>query len=97
MKIAIVGFALSGFSFLKEILDKKKNDNLQIDIYEKRNELPVGLPYENDSLVKLLNVDSTEMVYPLYKRNDFPKWMDEHGKKLDPEEKWYLEFILENI
>lgn len=87
MKIAIVGFALSGFSFLKEILDKKKNDNLQIDIYEKRNELPVGLPYENDSLVKLLNVDSTEMVYPPCKRDDFPKWMDKHGKKLDPEEK----------
>ena len=51
MKIAIVGFALSGFSFLKEILDKKNNYNLQIDIYEKRNEFPVGLPYEDDSLV----------------------------------------------
>lgn len=86
MKIAIVGFALSGFSFLKEILDKKKNDNLQIDIYEKRNEFPVGLPYEDDSLVKLLNVDSTEMVYPPSKREDFPKWMDDNNKGLDPEE-----------
>lgn len=86
MKIAIVGFALSGFSFLKEILDKKKNYNLQIDIYEKRSEFPVGLPYENDSLAKLLNVDSTEMIYPPSKRDDFPKWMDDNNKELDPEE-----------
>ncbi|WP_130819678.1 FAD/NAD(P)-binding protein [Anaerococcus vaginimassiliensis] len=87
MKIAIVGFALSGFYFLKEILDTKNDNNLTIDIYEKRSEYSVGLPYENDSLVKLLNVDSTEMIYPPIKRNDFPKWMEENGKELDPEEK----------
>ena len=87
MKIAIVGFALSGFTFLKTILNNKTTDNLEIDIYEKRNEYPVGLPYENDSLDKLLNVNHNEMIYPPENRFAFAKWMEENNKYLDPVEK----------
>ena len=87
MKIAIVGFALSGFTFLKTILNNSTTDNIQIDIYEKRNEYPVGLPYENDSLDKLLNVNHNEMIYPPENRFAFAKWMEENNKYLDPVEK----------
>lgn len=87
MKIAIVGFALSGFSFLKSIIDNKKNDNLEIDIYEKRSEYPAGLPYEDDSYDKLLNVDSDEMIYPKENKDDFKDWMEDNNKKVDPIEK----------
>lgn len=40
MKIAIVNFALSGFSFLKKLIDYKSTNNLKIDIYEKRSDFP---------------------------------------------------------
>ena len=83
MKIAIIGFALSGATFLRTILENNPND-IKIDIYEKRSEYPVGLPYEKDSLDKLLNVDSDEMVYPETKVSEFPKWMKANDKDLDP-------------
>src|SRR5699024_11089958 len=85
MKIAIIGFALSGATFLQTILDNDPTD-LKIYIYEKRNEYPTGLPYEKDSLDKLLNVDTDEMVYPEDMADDFPKWMDANNKNLDPVE-----------
>lgn len=87
MKIAIIGFALSGFTFLKTILDNSKNKDLKIDIFEKRSEYPVGLPYETDSLDKLLNVNHNEMIYPPEDRFNFTKWMEENNKFLDPVEK----------
>lgn len=77
MKIAIIGFGLSGFSFLKTLVDNTKySENFEIDIYEKRDEYPVGIPYEDDSLDKLLNVDADEMVYPESDKDDFKNWMD---------------------
>ena len=87
MKIAIVGFGLSAFTFLKTILDNKNTKNIQIDIYEKRKEYPVGLAYETDSLDKLLNVNHNEMIYPPENRFAFAKWMEENNKFLDPVEK----------
>ena len=87
MKIAIIGFALSGFTFLRTILDKKKHDDIKIDVYEKRKEYPVGLPYETDTLDKLLNVNNNEMIYPPEERFAFSKWMEENNKFLDPIEK----------
>lgn len=86
MKIAIIGFALSGFTFLRTILDSKKHKDLKIDIFEKRDEYPVGLPYETDSLDKLLNVNNNEMIYPPENRFDFSKWLAKNNKFLDPEE-----------
>ena len=87
MKIAIVGFALSGFTFLRTILDKKSHDTIKIDIFEKREEYPVGLPYESDTLDKLLNVNNNEMIYPPEDRFAFSKWMEKNNKFLDPVEK----------
>lgn len=87
MNIAIIGFALSGFSFLKTILDNKTKDDVKIDIFEKRDEYPVGLAYETDSLDKLLNVNNNEMIYPPEDRFDFSKWMEANNKFLDPLEK----------
>ena len=87
MKIAIVGFALSGFTFLRTIFDNKSHKDIKIDIFEKRSEYPVGLPYETDSLDKLLNVNNNEMIYPPQDRFNFSKWMEENNKFLDPAEK----------
>lgn len=87
MKIAIVGFALSGFTFLRTILDNKSHKDIKIDIFEKRSEYPVGLPYEIDSKDKLLNVNNNEMIYPPQDRFAFSKWMEENNKFLDPVEK----------
>jgi len=88
MKIAIIGFGLSGFSFLKTLIDNTKySENFEIDIYEKRDEYPVGIPYEDDSSDKLLNVDADEMVYPESDKDDFKNWMDKKGKSLDDREK----------
>lgn len=87
MKIAIVGFGLSGFTFLKTLIDNKKHsENFKIDIYEKRNEYPVGIPYEDDTLDKLLNVDSDQMIFPESNKDDFKNWMKKNGKSLDKRE-----------
>lgn len=87
MKIAIIGFGLSGFSFLKSLMDKKKDtDEIEIDIYEKRDEYPVGRPYEDDTLDKLLNVDSDEMIFPKDDKDDFKNWLKENNKSPDQRE-----------
>lgn len=69
------------------VIDNKNSNNLEIDIYEKAREYPAGLPYEEDSLDKLLNVDSDEMIYPRENKDDFKNWMKDNNKKVDPIEK----------
>ncbi|MFO3665497.1 FAD/NAD(P)-binding protein [Anaerococcus sp. ENR0831] len=83
MKIAIVGCGISGANVLKNIIEHKNFDNnLYIDIYEKRSELGVGLAYEEDDMHKVLNTPVAHMNVNLEDRNEFRNWLIENYVEL---------------
>lgn len=82
MKIAIVGCGISGANTLKSIMDHKNfSDALYIDIFEKRDQLAVGIAYEDDDLHKLLNTPLEHMNIGIDDKDDFKNWLyDNYGK-----------------
>lgn len=61
MKIAIIGAGLSGSNILKNLFDNRFIEDNEIFIFDPRNALGPGFPYEKDSLYKLLNVQDRFM------------------------------------
>ncbi len=81
MNIAIIGVGIAGANTLRHILN---HDNFSKDdrvtIFETRPNLGRGLPYEEDTVYKVLNISHREMSVekdPL----DFIHWMEENGKE----------------
>lgn len=79
MKIAIIGAGVAGANVLRTIL---KHKNLKeedcLAIFEKREQLGVGLPYEQDSPVKRLNIPHDEITLDPNNPNDFSQWLEEN-------------------
>lgn len=76
MKIAVVGGGLSGASVVKTILDHEKfADTDQIDIFEPREHLGVGLPYDEDDEAVMLNVAPDILSFDQGNPNDFVEWL----------------------
>ena len=83
MKIAIVGCGISGANTLKSIMDHNNfRDDLYIDIFEKRDELAVGIAYEDDDLHKLLNTPLEHMNIGIDDKDDFKNWLYDNYSKL---------------
>lgn len=62
MNIAIIGCGADGINTLKTIIEHPNfNEDVNIYIFEPKEELGVGIAYEDDSLYKLLNVDEKYM------------------------------------
>ena len=81
MNIAIVGFGVGGASILKTIIDHKNyNDKIKIHIFEKNEELGVGLAYAKDTDYKLLNVHERYMSLNLDNPNHFKDWLKDNNK-----------------
>lgn len=79
MKIAIVGAGLSGASVLKTIINHENfNESFSIDVYEKRDRLGVGLAYDSDDDVVMLNVDPEGLSLDQDNPNDFVEWLNEN-------------------
>lgn len=79
MKIAIVGAGISGSSVLKTLITHpnfKKDD--QIEVYETRKLLGVGLPYDSDDESVMLNVNPEMLSYDQSNPNDFVEWLHEN-------------------
>ena len=83
MKIAVVGAGISGASVVKSLLS---HDNFkvtdQIDIYEPRESLGVGLPYmatEDDSI--RLNVTPDVLSVIENNPDDFNEWLEDHKEE----------------
>lgn len=81
MNIAIVGFGVGGANILKSIIDHKNyNDKIKIHIFEKNEELGVGLAYAKDTDYKLLNVHEKYMSLNLDNPNHFKDWLRDNNK-----------------
>lgn len=81
MKIAIVGGGISGASVLMSIIDHPNfNQNIEIDIFEPREILGLGLPYSPDDESVMLNVSPDLLSMDKDNPNDFVEWLDKNFK-----------------
>lgn len=79
MKIAIIGGGVTGSNILRHILDHK-NFRLEdkIYIFENRDFLGPGVPYEKDTPVKMLNVGPRLMSMDRENDDDLKEWLDKN-------------------
>lgn len=86
MKIAIIGYGISGASILKELIDSDSQDNIQeIHIFEKTHNIATGYAYEEDDLTLLMNSYSTRLSlndddpdeYVTWLKNNYPKYAND--------------------
>lgn len=79
MKIAIIGAGITGSSILKRILTHKNTDKIrEIYIFDRRSYYGAGMPYENDSDDKKLNVANSIMNFDEDKKH-YEKWLESKG------------------
>lgn len=87
MKIAIVGCGISGANVLKNIIeDDSFNEDIYIDVFEKRNELAVGPAYEDDDLYKILNTPIEHMNINIDDHSEFKNWLEQNYEDLPTKE-----------
>lgn len=79
MKIAIVGFGVSGAALLMSLKTSGKLDaDIQVDIFEPNHEPAVGLAYGKDSDHLLLNAFTTAMSLNPKDKYEFSNWLENH-------------------
>ncbi len=84
MKIAIVGFGVSGAALLMSLKTSGKLDkNMQVDIFDPNHEPAVGLAYGKDADHLLLNAFPTAMSLNPEDTDEFSKWLKKHYPKYD--------------
>src|SRR5699024_42391 len=82
MKIAVIGGGLSGATIIKTLLNHqhfKTTD--QIDVFEKREHLGVGLAYDYDDSSVMLNVEPDLLSVHPDNPNDFIDWLKKTYKQ----------------
>lgn len=84
MKIAIVGFGVSGAALLMSLkVAGKLDDNVKVDIFDPKDELAVGLAYGKDSKHLLLNAFPTAMSLNPENKMEFSEWLAAHYPEYD--------------
>lgn len=79
MKIAIIGFGISGAALLMALKTSGKLDlNIHVDIFDPNPEPAVGLAYGEDAKHLLLNAFPTAMSLNPEDKLDFSKWLESH-------------------
>lgn len=79
MKIAIVGFGVSGAALLMSLKTTGKLDSdIQVDIFDPSDEPAVGLAYAKDDKHLLLNAFTTAMSLNPEDKYEFSDWLTEH-------------------
>lgn len=79
MKIAIVGFGVSGAALLMSLKTTGKLDSdIQVDIFDPSDEPAVGLAYAKDDKHLLLNAFTTAMSLNPENTFEFSDWLTEH-------------------
>lgn len=82
MKIAIIGFGVSGAALLMSLKTSGKLDsNIQVDIFDPNNEPAVGLAYGKDDKHLLLNAFTTAMSLNPEDKFEFSNWLTEYYPK----------------
>ena len=84
MKIAIVGFGISGAALLMALKTSGKlNDDIQVDIFDPSDEPAVGLAYGKDDTHLLLNAYPTAMSLNPENKLEFSNWLANHYPEYD--------------
>lgn len=79
MKIAIVGFGVSGAGLLMSLKAAGKlTPDVEVDVFDPREELAVGLAYGKDSKRLLVNAFPTAMSLNPENKYDFSEWLESH-------------------
>lgn len=82
MKIAIIGCGVDGSNVLRSLIDHPNLDKEdEIHVFEPRDLLGAGLPYEPDYETKMLNIGPEEMSVEPDKDLDFVDWLDENKEE----------------
>lgn len=82
MKIAIVGFGISGAALLMALKTSGKlAENIQVDIFDPNEEPVVGLAYGKDDEHLLLNAFTTAMSLNADNKFEFADWLEDHYPK----------------
>lgn len=84
MKIAIVGFGISGAALLMSLKTSGKLEmNISVDIFDPNDEQAVGLAYGKDDTHLLLNAFPTAMSLNSEDTFEFSKWLESHYPEYD--------------
>lgn len=77
MNIAIIGAGVTGSLILKYLIENKSLfADLNIYIYEKRDHIAKGSPYEKDTPIKMLNVGTDYMSADRDNLDDLNEWLE---------------------
>ena len=86
MKIAIVGFGVSGAALLMALKTSGKLDtDIHVDIFDPNDEPAVGLAYGKDDTHLLLNAFPSAMSLNGEDKFEFSKWLTSHYPEYDAE------------
>jgi len=84
MKIAIVGFGVSGAALLMSLkISGKLDADTQVDIFDPNPEPAVGLPYGKDADHLLLNAFPTAMSLNPEDKYEFSRWLEKNYPKYE--------------
>lgn len=84
MKIAIVGFGVSGAALLMSLkITGKLNRDVEVDVFDPKDELATGLAYGKDSNLLLLNAFPTAMSLNPENKKEFSEWLETHYPEYD--------------
>ena len=103
MKIAIVGAGASGATLVRKFIQiAEKFNELQIDVFEKREILVVGQPYEPDTAEAIMNEHAQDLSIRADTPSDFLDWLSEHYPDLAlndsfPPRTYYGEYLSDRL
>lgn len=84
MKIAIVGFGVSGAALLMSLkITGKLDHDVEVDVFDPKDELATGLAYGKDSNLLLLNAFPTAMSLNPENKKEFSEWLETHYPEYD--------------
>lgn len=79
MKIAIVGFGVSGAALLMSLkMSGKLDTDIQVDLFDSNDEPAVGLAYGKDAKHLLVNAFPTAMSLNPENQYEFSTWLEKH-------------------
>lgn len=79
MKIAVIGGGLSGASVIQSLIDHPSfTTKDEIDVFEPRERLGVGFPYDTDSEAVMLNSNPKQLSVVKENPDDFVEWLEDN-------------------